>query len=223
MARIRTVKPEFHTDGTSGQLSDTAKVLFLGILNHSDDVGVVEDSLPELHAKIFPYKQSRAATKRAWVELLESRMLQGFTMGNGRAYLYINNFLKHQRIDRPSAGIVPGWDPGETMEAFVARTEQPDLFSEPSARAQRGLDELEKKKKREKHGRRVLLYPGEHEALTAYLGGDVLVLEAYIEALDDYMDSKGKTYQDHAATIRSWYRKDKAEGKVRAKGSGKYT
>ena len=52
--------------------------------------------------------------------------------------------------------------------------------------------------------------------------GDVKQLEAdfpdvwrdYIERLSNYMKSTGKRYQDHAATIQLWIRKDKMKGGI---------
>ena len=42
MARIRTIKPEFWTDSKTGTMPESAKCLFIGMLNHCDDFGVLE-------------------------------------------------------------------------------------------------------------------------------------------------------------------------------------
>src|SRR5947209_13798694 len=60
MARIRTVKPEFWTDSKTGTLSGIATKLFLGMLNHADDVGVLPFDVEELKAKILPYERGEA-------------------------------------------------------------------------------------------------------------------------------------------------------------------
>ena len=36
----------------------------------------------------------------------------------------------------------------------------------------------------------------------------------YIEKLSSYMESTGKTYKSHIATIRNWFRNDKDKGKA---------
>lgn len=61
--------------------------------------------------------------------------------------------------------------------------------------------------------------------------GDVKQLEAdfpdvwrdYIERLSNYMKSTGKRYQDHAATIQLWIRKDKMKGGIdHARGTDRH-
>ena len=132
MPRIRQIKPSFWSDSKTGKLSDTNKCFMLGMLNECDDVGVVEDNVEELHARIFPYKgpDSLKTTTKARDMLLAKGLVSRFTLGNGRAYLYVNNFLKHQFIPKPSAPMVSGWEKGESLAEFMARTEQPDLFHE---------------------------------------------------------------------------------------------
>ena len=52
--------------------------------------------------------------------------------------------------------------------------------------------------------RNVILSRGELEELRRTLPN----YEDYIERLSAYMESSGKTYQNHAATIRSWAMRD---------------
>ena len=60
MARIRTIKPEFWTDSKTGTLSGTATKLFLGLLNHCDDFGVIRFDWWEFKARILPYEDGSA-------------------------------------------------------------------------------------------------------------------------------------------------------------------
>jgi len=61
MARIRTIKPEFWTDSKTGTLSGIATKLFLGLLNHCDDFGVIRFDWWEFKARILPYEDGSAA------------------------------------------------------------------------------------------------------------------------------------------------------------------
>jgi len=42
MARIRTIKPEFWTDGDMFKLSRDARLFYIGLWNFCDDNGVIE-------------------------------------------------------------------------------------------------------------------------------------------------------------------------------------
>ena len=111
MPRIRTIKPEFWTDVKTGTLSDFAKCLFLGLLNLSDDGGVVQCELEEWRIKLFPYHTLgldglRRAISEALGEILDRKLAEVFRLDAGTnadcLYLHIRNFGKHQNINRPS-------------------------------------------------------------------------------------------------------------------------
>lgn len=217
-SRIRTVKPSMHSDGTSGRLSDTAFRLLIGLLNFSDDVGVNLLDVGEIHAKIFPYKKSETGTEKALAELVGSGMTKHFTLGNGKSYVYIVNFLKHQRVDRPSQPMIDGWEPNETFEEYQGRTEQPTLFDEPSTSPRRALDEPSPRKGGDSKGKERTT-PSERvsildmQRLGDYCGSAHIVV-AILEELDDYVASSGKHYKDIPATVRSWFRRKRDEGSL---------
>lgn len=112
MARIRTIKPEFWTDSKTGTLSSDAKCLFLGMLNHADDNGVLGNDCEELRVKVFPY--SKPDLKKVLSELIERALIKEFER-DGKAYLWIRNFGRHQNINRPSNPIIPDFNPAELL------------------------------------------------------------------------------------------------------------
>lgn len=119
MARIRTIKPEFWTDSKTGSLSGDATKLFLGMLNFSDDYGVLEMDLPALKAKIFPYSIGTPIAvigKSLFDELLPKGLVVVFKMEaeddeahDPKPYFWIKNFSKHQRVDKPGVPLVKGF------------------------------------------------------------------------------------------------------------------
>ena len=153
MARIRTIKPEFWTDGKTGTLSDRAKLLMIGLLNHCDDYGVIELDEAEWKAKIFPYDTrslSEAIRAALMDELLPKGLIVLFYYGQdaatSKAYIHITNFDRHQRIDRPSPPMLKGWKRGDNPETFGEREaddsatlSQPGKIGEDSASTQRAL------------------------------------------------------------------------------------
>lgn len=141
MARIRTIKPEFWTDSKTGNLSDRATKLFLGLLNFSDDYGVSRLDLLEMKARIFPYLSGSPLGELGealFGELLPAGLLMVFTMQGeepeeGKAYLWVRNFLKHQRVDNPSKPLFPNWKPLDTPESYAKRNnlEFEDISANP--------------------------------------------------------------------------------------------
>jgi hypothetical protein len=136
MARIRTIKPEFFTDSKTGHLSGPATRLFLGMLNHADDCGVLRLNYAELRAKILPYEESipgegtptlRIVGVPLFDELVKLGLVQLFMYRAddedvGQLYLFIVHFLRHQRISHPGEPLIKGMQHGETPDEFAHRT-----------------------------------------------------------------------------------------------------
>lgn len=94
MARIRTVKPEFFTNEEIGACSMAARVLAIGLLNHADAAGRLEDRPARIKALIFPFDPLEVDP------LLEELARAGYLLryvGEGKKCLQIVNFTKHQR------------------------------------------------------------------------------------------------------------------------------
>jgi len=129
MARIRTIKPELWTDAKTGTLSPKALLLFLGMLNFSDDYGVIEHCCHYLKACIFPHNTEPPGDLIAPLlldELLPRGLVVVFSdQDTKKQYLFIRNFAKHQRVDRPGKPLIPGFNPSS--------------FDEPSSNTRRTL------------------------------------------------------------------------------------
>ena len=129
MARIRTIKPEFWSDSKTGTLSSDATKLFIGMLNFSDDYGVLENDTASLKAKIFPYRTespSKLVGKLLSDELFPKGLVAVMSHEQ-RGYLWIRNFEKHQRVDRPGPSLIPNFTKKEAeksllVEPFVERS-----------------------------------------------------------------------------------------------------
>jgi hypothetical protein len=137
MARIRTFKADLFTDSKTGSLSGPAFKLFLGLLSHADDNGVLRLNLEELRMKILPYeKPVKADGKRAEFNvvarpLLDELFAKGLIWFFGYSaddeseptiYLHIVHFHRHQRISHPGEPLIAGWQTGDTPETFGERT-----------------------------------------------------------------------------------------------------
>lgn len=104
MARIRTVKPEFWTDEKVVECSIPARLLFIGLFNFANDMGCLERSPKRLKMQIFP--ADSIDCEPLINELITHGLLSEYSV-SGITYLCIKGFLKHQKINRPSATKLP--------------------------------------------------------------------------------------------------------------------
>jgi len=107
MARIRTIKPEFWSDGALIECSLSARLLFIGTWNFADDRGNLDRSAKQIKARVFP------ADAIDCEPLLHELMTQGLLVeysASDKKYLHIQGFTKHQLIDRPSKPTCPAFD-----------------------------------------------------------------------------------------------------------------
>lgn len=97
MARIRTVKPEFWTDGTIIGLPFEVRLFYIGMWNHACDRGHLSDDPLGLKLKILPADPVDGA------DMLEQLVTAGrvtrVALPDGRRYLAIPRFTDHQRVD----------------------------------------------------------------------------------------------------------------------------
>lgn len=104
MARIRTIKPEFWSDETVGECSPTARLLFIGTWNLADDHGNLQRSSKQIKAQLFPYDNIECEPLIR--ELLTADLLIEYEV-EGKKYLHIKGFDKHQKVEKKSAPRYP--------------------------------------------------------------------------------------------------------------------
>jgi hypothetical protein len=129
MARIRTIKPEFWTDSKTGTLSDKATKLFIGLLNHCDDYGVIRFDIAEFSAKIFPFENflehSILLSQALTDEILPKGLAIIFSHTDDEdvttQYLWIKNFERHQKVDKPGKPIISKWESGDNPKNYATR------------------------------------------------------------------------------------------------------
>lgn len=98
MSRIRTIKPDFWTDGNMIGLSPYARLFYIGSWNFTlCDRGHLADDAPGLRLKVLPGDTVDGG------ELLDELMGKGrivrLSLPDGRTFLHIPRFEDHQKID----------------------------------------------------------------------------------------------------------------------------
>ncbi len=123
MPRIRFIKHDFFTDDDLAQQSHIARLLFIGLWTLADREGRLEDKPAKIKAVLFPYEQIDA-------EHILAELACGFITrykAKGKAYIQINNFLKHQR---PHHKEVPSTIPKHESSMSQARVKHESSMSQ---------------------------------------------------------------------------------------------
>lgn len=102
MARIRSVKPEFWSSEQVMECSPMARLLFIGVWNFCDDAGNHVNSERTIKAQVFPGDDITSADVRRLLDELSTNDLIAFYVHDGKEYLHVTGWKKHQRIDRPT-------------------------------------------------------------------------------------------------------------------------
>jgi hypothetical protein len=127
MARIRSIKPEFPQSETIGALSRDARLLFIQLWTIVDDSGRARAASRMLASLLYPYDGDAPKLVDKWLgELEEQKCIRRYVV-EGSTYLEIINWLKHQKIDRPSPSRLPEYREGSTHPREDSRGLDADL------------------------------------------------------------------------------------------------
>lgn len=107
MGRIRTIKPEFCLSESMSKLSHSARLTFILLWTFVDDSGRARGSSRVLASILYPYEPAVHEQIDGWLdELIEAGCLDFYEV-DGSRYVQVRNWLKHQKIDHPSASKIP--------------------------------------------------------------------------------------------------------------------
>lgn len=107
MARIRTIKPEFPESESMGRISRNARLCFIMLWTISDDAGRLRGNSRMLASLLFPYDDDAKDLIPEWLDELESEgCIRRYIVGKD-SYIQIENWLSHQKVDKPSPSKIP--------------------------------------------------------------------------------------------------------------------
>ncbi len=102
MARIRTVKPEFWDDLKISKISRDSRLLYIGMWNFADDLGVIIGDALWIKSKIFPFDQIQIQQFEKWLQELVKNGFISLFSHKGEKFYYLPNLTRHQVINRPN-------------------------------------------------------------------------------------------------------------------------
>lgn len=102
MARNRMIKPKFWDDAKIGKISRDARLVYIGMWNFCDDLGVVRADSVWLKSKIFPFDQMQIQQfDKICQEILRNGFISLFSYRDEKFY-YLPKFSLHQTINKPN-------------------------------------------------------------------------------------------------------------------------
>lgn len=128
--RIRSIKPEVWADEKLAGLPRDARLLFLALISNADDDGRMRGSVLFVRAACFPYDPDLDVATLL-NELAGAGFIEAYE-AEDQSFLFIKNFRKHQKIDRPTPSPLP---------APPVTTRRARRSAEASTNDRRGLDE----------------------------------------------------------------------------------
>ncbi len=128
MPRIRTIKPEFWSSLQVGDCSTTSRLLFLGLISHADDHGVIPMEPRRFKALIFPYDELSLDCLVVCIQqLIDTGLVIVFDHAkDGATYMQITGFAKHQRIEKPTFRYPEFDDQLDTIRRLVVDPSTPE-------------------------------------------------------------------------------------------------
>lgn len=121
MARIRTIKPEFPQSESIGRISREARLLFVNLITIVDDAGRTRAPSRMLASLLYPYDDDVPSLIEGWLVELEAEGCIRRYDFEGATYLDLPNWLKHQKIDKPSKSRLPAFEEGSPITREPSR------------------------------------------------------------------------------------------------------
>jgi hypothetical protein len=143
MARIRTIKPEAFTSDSLASVSLTAERTFFGLLTQADDHGRHRDHAAVIAGALWPLRPDHTPidVEDDLQQLAAAGLICRYTGDDGKPYLHITGWHKHQKIDRASRSRHPACPHHTAERSGEASTSTRRVVTEPSAQVHRALAE----------------------------------------------------------------------------------
>lgn len=114
MARKRMIDPEIWTDARFAFLSDSAKVLYVGMISQADDEGRIELSPEQFSLRICVGKKPCEVVS-ALVEVLETKLVLAYEQ-SGALYAYHPKWNEYQKVSHPTKSRFPSQSDPDSRE-----------------------------------------------------------------------------------------------------------
>ncbi|MER7699138.1 hypothetical protein [Streptomyces sp. NPDC096095] len=143
MARIRTIKPEAFSSESLAAVSLSAERTFFGLLTQADDQGRFRDQAAVIAGQLRSLRREHGpeAVEDDLIQLDDAGLICRYEGEDGKRYLHIVTFAKHQKINRPSGVRNPPCPHHDLGVPREPSPQPPGAVAESSASRPGGLTE----------------------------------------------------------------------------------
>jgi hypothetical protein len=212
MARIRTIKPEFPQSESMGRVTRESRYCFILLWTLADDSGRLRGNSRMLASLLYPYDLDAGKLIDKWlVELEREKCLVRYTI-DGDNYIQICNWLKHQKIDKPSASKIPAFVEDSRILSNPRELSCEDQGSRKGSKDQgkEGNELGEPAKAVRKKLPIEFKYKDSHKEKASLYGID---MDDEFEAFQNYHKAKGTTMLDWDQALFTWINNARRFGK----------
>lgn len=219
----RIIKESICVSDSIAELSWFEEVLFYRLIVSCDDYGRFDGRIPVIKNRLFPLKDNLTAKAVSdGINKLASAGLVVLYEFEGKPYLYLPTWNDHQNV-RAKKSKYPAPEDSLITYEYGCTQMNSDVPVIQSVSESESVSEYEdnangetsvRKPVRHKYGayQNVLLSDSDFEKLQDEFPHD---FQERIERLSGYMESTGKKYKNHLATIRNWAKRDASQKPVK--------
>jgi len=108
VARKRMIDPSFWIDEKVGELAFVERLIFIGLWTFADDNGVGRANPKQLKAAILPYDDTFRVSdfEKSLAKIATLKLITLYEI-DGQKYYFVNNFKRHQTINKPTPSNLP--------------------------------------------------------------------------------------------------------------------
>lgn len=141
MARIRSIKPEFWSHPVMSMASDETRLAAIGLLNFSDDEGYFLASPALVRSSLWPLDEDSTKARRVLADLSRIGWIEIRNHATHGQIGLVVNFVKHQRIDRPSPSKIKAYFLDESSTSPRRTLDDHSLLDQGSGIRDQGKDQ----------------------------------------------------------------------------------
>lgn len=153
MARKRMIDPNFWKSEDIAALPIFARLVFIGMFSNADDYGKGRANAMYLRSTLFPYDEKMRVSdiNKAISQISTLSSVQVYEV-NGNHYYKFTNWLKWQKVEKPSASLIP--EPNENsvinrgIDGEVSPTNQQPITAQRKVKEEKGREEKGKEGER---------------------------------------------------------------------------
>ncbi|MCC3773789.1 hypothetical protein [Streptomyces sp. UNOB3_S3] len=173
MARIRTIKPEAFCSESLAAVSITAERTFFGLLTQADDHGRFRDQPAVIAGLLWSLRPEHGPleVEEDLSQLADAGLICRYEGAEGKRYLHIVTWRRHQKINRPSGVRHPACPHHDDNASNVSSAASRGAVTATPVSDQGGLTEGSRQIREAPHDRKIAGHSGFSESSWSAHGG----------------------------------------------------